>query len=1554
MKLKKVLFIAIAILTIGLFVACNDDVVAGKDNSLSYTQVLESNGAFEYNGTKYETLQDAINAVPKGNAMDVDPNHVIKLVGEGVKVGDTTVPSNTYAVLDLNGKSLSFLGVNGVTVSGLFGILGDGEVTLTNENAEATVITVAKGGWFATKDTKFSVAGQYAVKASGTGAKVNLSEDAVVEGIISAEDSAVVILKDGPEVSGTMYVSSGASMEIYSDEVKGPIVVSDATVNLGSNIALDEDTPIAMKGSSILSVSDGAAAYISEFDNGNSTIVCAIGDESAITTAPGVVLSEDDFAHGFCYVVASGNERIYFSDLSEAVDAAAGCGGTVYYVLDHDDAGVTYILDSSATIEMGSFTEDTKVQVNSGKTLTVNGGTFTNTVDGNGTIVATGTTFAAVGFTAYEPAVVSKNCTFNGDVLVTSIIDGTYDATATPKYADGSTFKKSITVIGVLNTTAQTATFRASTINNAVNEGVVLVADKAGFYNSTVTTLGIAGTATLTGYDASASVTIDDSTLTAEGLIAKEVSINKTTISYATDPEDNLVICGGVTNNNNTYPTLTPSDSVFISDTAGTIARIYVGTGNTPEGQVALTVGYEDVSASLTIGSIVSDYDVALTGPAPSSNSSEDVLTVGNITSKDLMADLVTLTGDVEATGIVSFTNSVFNGTDIAISTSSADDTSGTSPVAAINIATSTGTIDSISATGNGSIKLTTVTGTIGDISTSNETVSEGTSGTIVIDNEASEATLTTGILTAWRKTSDNPANYVYGDVTVTGGTYTPATDPVVDYRVTVGGITGENVTTQNSIVTGAVSASGNIRDGIMSGTSYVNGSTFQGTLSADGTITLYSSTFAPTITSGNDHFVYSKDGITMKCVAFGSSGYVGVWATNCGFVSMTNVTGTAASVIATNISDATALGTITIDNSTLTSGSFTVTGEVASRVTVGSNVYHNNVTIYGCSGHTVSVGSIDGKVVGVNYVNVTEGVSATDNITSTNSTFEGAVTAGTYITDGTNSGTTYANGSTFEADIRATLAVFLNNSITKSNVSSDLVIEAHNATLGDSASDDSLYAPVIVVDDSQVKALRIMGNYTSNTETAAKRISLTNLRGASGITRVLGAYDTSSTYSNNYVVYITKASGSLTLGNASNGIEATGGSGVNAIYIAETETDTTTTGMITINGVVTGNGAASVKILGNAKHVATTSKPVTSGGSITVEYVTANSTLSATGNIITKNSTFNDIVSADGSITDGTTGTTYADGSTFNANIDADAGIVLYASKFGGTTAPTVTSPSAGSIAMYNCTGTVGAISSYNSTSTYAAGSITINNSGVSGDLSITGAITSNDGTAYNDVAITAPSNGTNKITIEGRITGRYIGMSSIQSDSSLIVKGISGHEFYANGKSTIYGGTYGTENGDSILFDGGLTIHKGVFNVTGETELQQIVEHISGEENYPVVINVSSNTSAMILSSPLVFGDEGSYYVYANKPITLNANNSLLTITGKYFYNTGYSWPVVVRSGKITFNRVKLAIAYNTTDSYTSNYADNKAMWYYYGHSSYEFTGSSSAGADSIHVVY
>lgn len=67
MKLKNILIITIAIVTLGLVVACSDDVVVtNKDNNQDYTQVLTSNGAFEYNGTKYDTLQLALKAIVDG------------------------------------------------------------------------------------------------------------------------------------------------------------------------------------------------------------------------------------------------------------------------------------------------------------------------------------------------------------------------------------------------------------------------------------------------------------------------------------------------------------------------------------------------------------------------------------------------------------------------------------------------------------------------------------------------------------------------------------------------------------------------------------------------------------------------------------------------------------------------------------------------------------------------------------------------------------------------------------------------------------------------------------------------------------------------------------------------------------------------------------------------------------------------------------------------------------------------------------------------------------------------------------------------------------------------------------------------------------------------------------------------------------------------------------------------------------------------------------------------------------------------------------------------
>lgn len=108
MKNRNILLILIAILTLGLVVACSDDVVAKKDNSINSYRVIESNGAFVYNGVKYETLQDALDAVK--DSKSVGPESVITATRDVISPAVTVADGQSVA-LDLGGHTITFFGV---------------------------------------------------------------------------------------------------------------------------------------------------------------------------------------------------------------------------------------------------------------------------------------------------------------------------------------------------------------------------------------------------------------------------------------------------------------------------------------------------------------------------------------------------------------------------------------------------------------------------------------------------------------------------------------------------------------------------------------------------------------------------------------------------------------------------------------------------------------------------------------------------------------------------------------------------------------------------------------------------------------------------------------------------------------------------------------------------------------------------------------------------------------------------------------------------------------------------------------------------------------------------------------------------------------------------------------------------------------------------------------------------------------------------------------------------------------------------------------------------
>lgn len=813
MKNRNILLILIAILTLGLVIACSDDVVAKKDNSINSYRVIESNGAFVYNGEKYETLQDALDAVK--DSKSVGPESVITATRDVISPAVTVADGQSVA-LDLGGHTITFYGVeqSALTIGSdsLFGIL-NGTLTLQDTNNEDLAVIYAK-------DANFLGLSGVTVKAEGQNALVadGVEDVFVTDGSSITGDTTVVggyffLGGDDADTSSMNGLTSLSEVHFNSDESTS---VEGTLIETGSYLKIDNemDADIELNGVSTLEVGPNGHATISVMDSSDGKTIVSSQGEGAITNNSGKAIpvveanakiSRDD-----------GQTYSYYASLSAAVESLDADGlvivamaplayeGTLEpaYSVGLDLAGFAVTVDFSTAkaLTLSNTGNDAVFTGNLTGTGTTEDDGFAVysgiTVDGNVTVASTfeaeGATFngdiSAAGVAVCDVEVngtitstgdmVSDSSEFNGEINVTgNLTDGTVSEDPAPVYSNGSTFKKAVTVSG-------TATFRASTINNGGSDDGIF-ADKVVIYNSTVYTYGFAGkNVSDTAYTAATSVTVHNSTLYATGLSAKSVNISTTAINPDTaHGELYLVICGNINDLSDPLPDIDPSDSVHIIESTGEVRYILAGTENTPEDEFAVTVSNGDAEGNLVVAAIASaGYDVALNGPFAGTA----VLTVGPVTSASLVANYVTQTGDVSATGIVCYENSVFGGSSVDIETSSPDDTTEETPVAALTIKSSTGTAGSLRTTGNSLVS-------------GNRVYSS-----IVVDNSSftAEATPAKTLSVGSVSSTYSGETAYYGNVTIKGGS--------AANNVTVAGIANaEAVQTNYAVLSGSVNANG-------------------------------------------------------------------------------------------------------------------------------------------------------------------------------------------------------------------------------------------------------------------------------------------------------------------------------------------------------------------------------------------------------------------------------------------------------------------------------------------------------------------------------------------------------------------------------------------------------------------------------------------------------------------------------------------------------------------------------------------------------------------------
>ncbi len=294
----------------------------------------ETQDVAEAGGTKYESLQDAINAAD---------GQTVKLLDNVTVVGSVTeIPAGTKVTLDLNGKTLT--GTNTPTKEQA--LLVNGELVIV-DSSEAKTGTI--------KSDYTGTSGQVVLVASG--GKLTMAG-----GKITTEGMA--------NAGNAIKVASGAFAEMMGGTVKCGAKRGNRAVNVNGQFVMTGGSVIAEKG-------DGSETYIIAIEGRNSASVIDVsgssivaGPEAVSARSSNVSITGGDFtgamtvkaksisggtfsnsvnptylADGLKYEVYAGGKYSYYGDFDSAAAAAAAGRGEVIKVGNSNTGVVPFHID---------------------------------------------------------------------------------------------------------------------------------------------------------------------------------------------------------------------------------------------------------------------------------------------------------------------------------------------------------------------------------------------------------------------------------------------------------------------------------------------------------------------------------------------------------------------------------------------------------------------------------------------------------------------------------------------------------------------------------------------------------------------------------------------------------------------------------------------------------------------------------------------------------------------------------------------------------------------------------------------------------------------------------------------------------------------------------------------------------------------------------------------------------------------------------------------------------------------------------------------------------
>ena len=305
----------------------------------------ETQDVAEAGGTKYESLQDAINAAD---------GQTVKLLDNVTVVGSVTeIPAGTKVTLDLNGKTLT--GTNTPTKEQA--LLVNGELVIVDSSEAKTgtiksdytgtsgqVVLVASGGKLTMAGGKITTEGM-----ANAGNAVKVAPGAVLEmtdGVIGCDakrgNKAVNIAYKNDKVNkveswGTFVMTGGAVIADGGDENETFIIAVEGASKCAINIG----------GSSVVAGPEAVSAR-------SSNVSITGGDFTGAMTVKAKSISGGTFsnsvdqtylADGLKYEVYAGGKYSYYSDFDTAAAAAAADGHEVIKVGNSGTGVVPFHID---------------------------------------------------------------------------------------------------------------------------------------------------------------------------------------------------------------------------------------------------------------------------------------------------------------------------------------------------------------------------------------------------------------------------------------------------------------------------------------------------------------------------------------------------------------------------------------------------------------------------------------------------------------------------------------------------------------------------------------------------------------------------------------------------------------------------------------------------------------------------------------------------------------------------------------------------------------------------------------------------------------------------------------------------------------------------------------------------------------------------------------------------------------------------------------------------------------------------------------------------------